>query len=166
MTLAHARIMSGHRGVHRTQERVVTSFWWSGMSNDITHFCDVCQRTFSKGHVSKVPLGTMPIIDTPFKSSHRYRFPASSRGYRYILTLVNFATRYAKAVPLKSITTTSVAEALVGFFCACWDSRWDLVRPRNTTNQCKDERGWMLAFFEAVDNDSIPSTVQWTRGAF
>jgi len=40
------------------------------MTEDVTrfcHFCDVCQRTTSKGRVSKVPLGKMPIIDIPFK---------------------------------------------------------------------------------------------------
>ena len=38
MTLAHAEIMSGHH----TQERVITSFWWPGMSSDITLFCHSC----------------------------------------------------------------------------------------------------------------------------
>jgi len=70
MTLAHAGIMSGHQGVHRTQERITANFWWPGMTDDVTRFChscDVCRRTVSKGRVSKVPLGKMPIIDTPFK---------------------------------------------------------------------------------------------------
>ena len=62
----------------------------------------------------------MPIVDIPFKRVAidivGEIFPASSRGHRYILTLVDYATRYAEAVPLKSITTTSVAEALVGIF--------------------------------------------------
>ena len=30
MTLAHAGVMSGHQGVHRTLERVIKSFWWPG----------------------------------------------------------------------------------------------------------------------------------------
>ena len=28
--------------------------------------CDICQRTIQKGRVTKVPLGKMPLIDTPF----------------------------------------------------------------------------------------------------
>jgi len=54
----------------RTQERIVASFWWPGMSGDITRFChscDVCQRTISMGRVPKVPLGKMPVIETSFK---------------------------------------------------------------------------------------------------
>ena len=37
-------------------------------------------------------------------------------GHRYILTLVDFATRYPEAVPLKTIDTETVAEALVNVF--------------------------------------------------
>ena len=123
MTLAHAGVMSGHQGVHRTQERVAASFWWPGMTSDITRFCqscDVCQRTVSKGRVSKMPLGKMPVIDTPFKRVAvdlvGEIFPASSRGHRYILTVVDYATRYPEAVALKNISTITVAEALVSIF--------------------------------------------------
>jgi len=62
----------------------------------------------------------MPIIDIPFKRVAidivGEIFPASSRGHRYILTVVDFATRYPEAVALKNITTTAVAEALVSIF--------------------------------------------------
>ena len=39
--------------------------------------------------------------------------PPSENGHRYILTLVDFATRYPEAVPLKNIETEAVAEALL-----------------------------------------------------
>jgi len=62
----------------------------------------------------------MPIIDIPFKRVAidivGEIFPASSRGHRYILTVVDFETRYPEAVALKNITTTAVAEALVSIF--------------------------------------------------
>ena len=29
--------------------------------------CDTCQRTIRKGRVTKVPLGKLPLIDTPYK---------------------------------------------------------------------------------------------------
>ena len=37
-------------------------------------------------------------------------------GHRYILTLVDYATRYPEAVPLKKITTEAVAEALLDIY--------------------------------------------------
>lgn len=42
---------------------------------------------------------------------------ATDRGNRYILTLVDFATRYPEAVALKGIETEKVAEALIDIFC-------------------------------------------------
>ena len=123
MTLAHAGVMSGHQGIHRTHERVVASFWWPGISGDITRFChscDICQRTISKGRVPKVPLGKMPVIETPFKRVAvdliGELIPASSRGHRYILTVVDYATCYPEAIALKSISSIVVAEALVSIF--------------------------------------------------
>ena len=75
----------------------------------------MCQRIVKKGNVKKVPLGSMPLIDTPLKRvavhivgriAHR-----SEAGHRYILTLVDYATRYPEAVPLTMITTEAIAEA-------------------------------------------------------
>ena len=123
MTLAHAGVMRGHQGVHRTLERVMKSFWWPGMSNDVNlfcHSCHICQRTVSKSRIPKMPLRKMPIIDTPFKRVAVDLvieiFPASSRGHRCILTVVDYATRYPEAIPLKNISTITVAEALVSIF--------------------------------------------------
>ena len=62
----------------------------------------------------------MPLIDTPFKRVAVDLvgpiYPPSEQGHRYILTLVDYATRYPDAVPLKSISTEAVAEALVDMY--------------------------------------------------
>ena len=42
--------------------------------------------------------------------------PLSEKGHRYIFTLVDYATRYPEAIPLKSISTEAVAEALVDIY--------------------------------------------------
>ena len=123
LKLAHCGLMAGHQGVKKTLDRILSSFHWPGIHSDVSRFCqscDVCQRTIEKGKVQKVPLEKMPIIDIPF---HRIPvdlvgpiFPLSDRGHCYILTIVDFATRYPEAVPLKTITTEVVAEALVDVF--------------------------------------------------
>lgn len=74
----------------------------------------------NKGSVPKVPLEKMPLIDMPFKRVAIDLIgpisPPSKEGHRYILTLVDDATRYPEAVPLKNIDTETVAEALVDIF--------------------------------------------------
>ena len=82
--------------------------------------CDICQRTIQKGRVTKIPLGKLPLIDTPFKRVAVDIVgpiePRSERKSRYILTMIDYATRYPEAVALQGIETERVAEALVEMF--------------------------------------------------
>ena len=39
--------------------------------------------------------------------------PASYKGHQYVLALMDYATRYLEAVPLKDINTETVTEALL-----------------------------------------------------
>ena len=68
----------------------------------------------------KVPLGNMPLIETPFRRVAVDLVgpiaPCTDRGGRYILTLVDYATRYPEATVLKNIEAETVAEALVTMF--------------------------------------------------
>ena len=52
----------------------------------------------------------MPLIDKPFKRVAIDLVgpisPTSEEGHRYIMTLVDFATRYPEAVPLKTSELT------------------------------------------------------------
>lgn len=123
MRLGHDSIMSGHLGISKTSDKVLSQFYWPGVTADIYRYCkscDVCQRTCDKGRVTKVPLGCMPLIDTPFKRVAVDTVGpislVSRNGNRYILTLVDYATRFPEAVPLPSIETERVAEALVDIF--------------------------------------------------
>ncbi|XP_071964120.1 uncharacterized protein [Antedon mediterranea] len=123
MRQAHETLLGGHQGVKKTTDKVLTTFWWPGVTADITRYCrscDICQRTVQKGRVTKVPLGSMPLIEVPFERIAvdivGPIFPMSKGRNRYIITIIDFATRYPEAVPLPSIEAERVAEALVGVF--------------------------------------------------
>ena len=99
--------MNQHLGAKKTDVRILQNFLWPGLHQDVIKFCrscDVCQRTVKKEHVKKIQFGSMPLIDTP------------SIHHRYILTLVDYATRYPQAVPIKKITTEAVAVALLDIY--------------------------------------------------
>ena len=122
MRIAHESLMGGHIGINNTMAKIKTQFFWPGMAEDIANFCrscDICQRTVSKGRVPKATLGRMPIIGVPFERiaiDLAGPFTRSSRGHTHILTIVDYATRYVEAIPLKSITTIDVAEALLSVY--------------------------------------------------
>ena len=123
MRLAHETLMSGHLGIKKTLDRVVAEFFWPGICGDVARFCkscDICQRTIQKGRVSKVPLGKLPLIDTPFKRVAVDIVgpiePRSDQKNRYILTMIDYATRFPEAVPLPGVESERVAEALVQMF--------------------------------------------------
>ena len=114
MSVNHESAFSGHLGAKKTEVRILP---------DVIRFscsCDVCQRTDKRGSVKKVPLGSMPLIVTPFKRVAVDIVgpiaPPSEAGHRYISTLVDCATRYPDAVPLKKITTEAVAQALLDIY--------------------------------------------------
>jgi hypothetical protein len=123
MLLAHENILAGHMGVKKTYEKISAHFFWPGIGRSVKEWCqtcDQCQRTTPKGRNKKVELGRMPIIDVPFKRVSIDIIgkitPCSESKNQYILTLIDFATRYPEAVALKSIDSVTVAEALFTIF--------------------------------------------------
>ena len=104
MKLAHMSIMSGHLVVKRTIPTVLSEFFWRGISSDIKRYCcscDICQHTIANGKTARAPLGSMPIIDTPFQ---RVAIdlagplkPWTDSKNKYILTLVDYTSRDPEA---------------------------------------------------------------------
>ena len=101
----------------------MSNFYWPGIDGDVArycHSCDVCQKTVSRGTVPKVPLQSFPVVDVPFKRVAVDLIglidPPSEAGHRYILTMVDYVTRYPEAVPLKRIDAKTVAGALVDIY--------------------------------------------------
>ena len=72
MSVNHKSALTCHLGAKKTEVRILPKFFWPELCQDIIRLClscDVCQRTVKKGNVKKVPLGSMPLIDTS-KAEH------------------------------------------------------------------------------------------------
>ena len=123
LSVAHESPLAGHFSHRKTESKIRDHFYWPGMGTDIRNFCrscDRCQRMSSKGKLRPVPLKPLPILSEPFS---RVAIdivgaisPPSSEGHRYILTLIDMATSFPEALPLKNIDSISVAEALLLIF--------------------------------------------------
>ncbi|XP_076028738.1 uncharacterized protein LOC143017759 [Oratosquilla oratoria] len=122
--LGHHAALGGHMGVQKTQDRIQSQFFWSGIGREIVRMvrsCDVCQKTTDRGRVKPAPLGPLPLISEPFQRVAvdivGPIIPRAADGAKYILTCVDFATRWPEAVPLRNIETITVAEAMFEIFC-------------------------------------------------
>ena len=122
MKLGHESLLSGHFSSRKTIDKILHKFFWPNAGAEITRFCKschTCQKFGSK--VQKVPLSKMPIISEPFSRVAVDLIgpisPPSERGHKYILTLIDLATRYPEAIPLRNIDSVTVAESLVEIFC-------------------------------------------------
>ncbi|GFN98823.1 gypsy retrotransposon integrase-like protein 1 [Plakobranchus ocellatus] len=116
----HDSPIAGHLGINATKKRVCSRFTWPSIIRDVNKYvksCDVCQRNCNK--LPNLPIQIADIIDKPFdKVAIDIVGPMmmSDSKNRFILTLVDAATRWPEAVPLKSISTTDVANALFNIF--------------------------------------------------
>ena len=120
---AHSSPLAGHMSIRRTKDRVYSEFFWPHVDKDIKAYvksCPTCQKARPAGRVCKVELGTMEVIGTPFtKVAIDIVGPLqmTDRKNRYVLTLVDTATRWPEAIALKNITSEDVQEGLFSIFC-------------------------------------------------
>ncbi|KAL0159612.1 hypothetical protein M9458_043337, partial [Cirrhinus mrigala] len=102
LELAHSHPMAGHLGAANTTQRIRDRFHWPGFCQA----CPTCQVT---------PLIPLPIIEVPFERIGMDiigPLPRSARGHEHILVIVDYATRYPEAVPLRKATAKSIAQEL------------------------------------------------------
>ena len=119
--LAHTHVLGAHLGTEKTYDRILGRFYWPGVKKAVQDYCrqcGECQRTSPKVTYHN-PLIPLPIIETPFSRIAMDivgPLPKSSRGHRYILVILDYATRYPEAVPLRSATARAVAREVFLLF--------------------------------------------------
>ncbi|KAI2655868.1 Retrovirus-related Pol polyprotein [Labeo rohita] len=121
LELAHSHPLAGHLGVHNTTQRIRDRFHWPGLEVEVKRFCEACptcQRT-SPRKPPPSPLIPLPIIEVPFERIGMDLvgpLPKSARGHEHILVIVDYATRYPEAVPLRKATAKNIARELFMLF--------------------------------------------------
>lgn len=77
--------------------------------------CSECQKVSDRRPV-RVPLVLLPLADRPFDRialDIMGPFPKSNAGYQFVLVIIDYATRFPEAIPLKLVTATKIAEELI-----------------------------------------------------
>lgn len=114
---AHDAPMAGHFGRDVTIQRLVGTVWWPGMKKDVANYvrlCSSCQRN-KKRDGSTVEPAAWPIAAC-FQRCHMDLVgPLSDNpeGYRYLFTLVDSATKFIVARPIKDKTANTIVKTLI-----------------------------------------------------
>ena len=123
LEVAHTQMMAGHFGRKKTFARLSSRFLWPRMWLEVKEYvrsCKGCQLAGRKDQ-AKAPLQPLQCETEPFS---KVAFdlvgplPRSSRGYKYILTMMDLYSKFPAAVPLKKVDNTTVLDAMMDVFAS------------------------------------------------
>lgn len=115
---AHDSLAAGHLGKNRTLDNIRRRYYWPRLAQDVSAYvfsCYTCQRFRER---SDPPMGELLPIAPSDVWTHLSMdiigpIHASRQGNRYILTFIDFGTRFAEAVPMKTVTSIDVCRELI-----------------------------------------------------
>ena len=121
--MAHDSPLGGHLGNKKTIAKITENFYWPNMTKHVKEYikkCTVCLK-----HNPKDGKHTAPIQNSD-KANFLFEKIAidligplknmSKNKHIYALTIVDIATRWAEAIPLKRINAESICTALLNVF--------------------------------------------------
>ena len=121
LRVAHTIPLACHMGSTKTLNRIEAHFFWLCISLDVQKFCATCPQCQIVAHKLKshrAPLNPVKPVTEPFRKiaiDIVGELPRTTTGY--ILTIVDYATRYPEAIPLRNTSSKTIADALFRYLC-------------------------------------------------
>lgn len=118
---AHSSVVGGHKGVTKTYNRIRQNFLGENLKIDIQNYVNRCLQCQIKKLVRVKTRQPMLITDTPYSAFEKVSMdivgplPTTSQQNSYILIIQDHLTKFSLAIPLKSSTAVSVADAFLDF---------------------------------------------------
>lgn len=114
----HDEVTAGHLGVMKTYLRVRQRYYWPKMKADIARYvksCLVCQKNKPDNCKPAGFMGRSRLVSEPWSMISADLIgplPRSTRGYRYILVILDTFSKFCLLYPLRSATAALVAQHL------------------------------------------------------
>ena len=111
----HDHKLAGHLGVTKTLIRIRTRFFWPKMERDIVEYvtsCDICQKRKANTN-TRAPLKPIPVVHRVWQRVAMDiigKVTKSNNGNEYILSIVEYETRYAKAFAMPDSESSTIAK--------------------------------------------------------
>lgn len=115
----HSPIITGnHSGFNKTLQKIKRAFFWPNMARDVFQFtasciqCQESQTTYVKNRhplLALRPEGSLSHIQMDIVGP----ILASADNHKYILTIQDIYSKFARAIPLREISAKTVASKLV-----------------------------------------------------
>jgi len=122
IAFGHESLLSAHQGCQSTMRKIMSEFYFPRINERVRKYvksCDLCQRASNKKVGGRAPIQSMKIAASAFDEVHIDIVgeinPPSAENHRWLLTMIDSATRFPIAIPMK-IDSVSVAEALLAQF--------------------------------------------------
>ena len=119
MQEVHAQI--GHLGIHKTFEMLQRKFYWPGFHKDVEDFCKSCEvcaknKTVPRPRSPMKPIKVEPLPFHMIGVDLIGPLKTTRQGNKYILTVIDYYTKYAEAEALPNQEAETVVRALEQIF--------------------------------------------------
>ncbi|XP_053378575.1 uncharacterized protein LOC128548173 [Mercenaria mercenaria] len=117
----HNSPTGGHFGVRKTKLKVRQRFFWYGLTKDVKQWCkscDVCASQKGPQRKAKAALKQYN-VGAPLERigiDIMGPLPRSNKGNKYVLTIVDYFTKWIVALPIRNQEATTVAKNFVEKF--------------------------------------------------
>ena len=114
---AHSTREAGHGGETRTTNRLLSCYWWPGLTQQVKTFVQLCERCQLGKSVPPPPsrIKSIAIDDQPNVRVHLDLMTnlrvASRNGHKVILVMTDAFTKYAEVIALENKEANTVARA-------------------------------------------------------
>ena len=119
-----SKSLGGHAGINTLQQQLSSRFYWPRITDSAKKFvrsCPKCQqanpRSFQKAKQTLKPVAVPKGIWLQIGIDLMGPLPVSPEGHKYIMTCVDYFSKWVEMFPLKSKSSMEVAQKLYQLMC-------------------------------------------------